>query len=303
MDSNIEKNALLIIAIVAVSFAAVFIRLSDAPAIAIASWRLVFSVVLIAPFVVGSRRVRSELRSLGKGDLLMLLLSGFMLALHFLFWISSLFLTGVASSVVLVTTAPLFVGLFSLFVLKERVSVLFWLGLLIAAFGCAMIGGRDMLEGGFRLRGDLLSVLGAIAAAGYFLVGARMRKRLSLIAYVFPVYMSSAIILAAVAACSGTPMLGYSRKSFMYFFLLALLCQTIGHSLFNWALRHVKATVVTFAVLGEPVGASVLAMLILREMPRSTEIIGGIMILAGLYIVLSYGSRGLDEEEAGDSFG
>ena len=143
-----------------------------------------------------------------------------------------------------------------------------------------------------RWQGNLLSVLGAIAAAGYFLVGGRMRKRLSLIAYVFPVYLFASIFLLISAAMTGTSLLGYDTRTYIYCFLLALMCQTVGHTLFNWALKHVGATIVTFAVLGEPVGASILAMIILKELPLANEIVGGAIILTGLFVVLRYGSDG-----------
>jgi drug/metabolite transporter (DMT)-like permease len=288
MDRSFKTKGLLAVAIVSVSFAAIFIRLAGAPSVAIAVWRLIFSTLLISPFALGSRRVIAELRSLEGKEFLWLFLSGFFLSLHFLFWIASLSLTGVASSVVLVATTPLFVGLFSIFVIKERVPALFWAGLMLAICGGIVIGWQDITANGFRWKGDLLAVMGAVAAAGYFLVGSRMRKHLSLIAYVFPVYLFSATVLVAVAVISSTALFGYDGRTYMYCFLLALMCQIMGHTLFNWALKYVKATVVTFAVLGEPVGASILALVILREAPLLTEIIGGIFILTGLFIVIKY---------------
>jgi drug/metabolite transporter (DMT)-like permease len=290
MSRNSKTNGLLVIAIISVSFAAIFIRLADAPAVAIAAWRLIFSAALILPFVLGSRRVIEELTSLGGKEYRWLFLSGFFLSLHFLFWIASLSLTGVASSVVLVATTPLFVGLFSVLVAKERVPALFWAGLALALCGGMVIGWQDLTESGFRWKGDLLAVMGAVAAAGYFLVGSRMRKHLSLVAYVFPVYLFSSVVLLGAAVVSGTALSGYDGRTYMYCFLLALVCQIMGHTLFNWALKYVKATIVTFAVLGEPVGASILALLILREAPLLSEIVGGILILSGLYIVIKYGS-------------
>ena len=299
MDRSLKTNGLLVIAIVSVSFAAIFIRLAGASYVAIAAWRLIFSTLLISPFALGSKRVVSELKSLGRKEYMWLFLSGFFLSLHFLSWIASLSLTGVASSVVLVATTPLFVGLFSAFVAKERVPAFFWGGLALAVCGGIVIGWQDIADSGFRWKGDLLAVMGAAAAAGYFLVGSRMRRRLSLAAYVFPVYLSSAIVLAAVAVMSSTALSGYGGRVYMYCFLLAFVCQIMGHTLFNWALKYVRATIVTFAVLGEPVGASILALLILREAPLLTEIVGGGFILAGLFIVMKYGSGGKSQERLG----
>ena len=303
MDRSFKTDGVLVVAIVSVSFAAIFIRLAGAPSVAIAAWRLIFSTVMILPFALGSRRVIEELRALDGKEFLWLFLSGFFLSFHFLFWIASLYLTGVASSVVLVAMTPLFVGLFSIFAMKERVHAIFWAGLVVAICGGVVIGWNDLLADGFRWKGDLLAVMGAVAAAGYFIVGSRMRKHLSLVAYVFPVYFFSSIVLILVAALNGTALFGYEGKTYIYCFLLALICQVIGHTLFNWALKYVKTTVVTFAVVGEPVGASILALIILREVPRWTEFVGGAFILIGLFIVIRYGNSMREAALTGDSIG
>lgn len=286
--SNIKTNALLVTAIVAISFAATLIRLAAAPAIVIAGYRMLFSTIVLLPFVLSSNETMAELRRLGGVDLALLSLSGLFLSLHFMSWIASIFLTGVASSIVLVTTTPLFVALYSVFVLRERVPVLFWVGLGLAALGALVIGGGDIFEGGMRWKGDLLALLGAIAAGGYFIVGSRLRKRLSLLAYVFPVYLTATVIIFAVALSWRLPVGGYRGETYLYTFLLAVVCQIMGHTLFNWALRHVRATFVTIGILGEPVGASLIAFLVLGEMPLTREIAGGVFILAGLFCALYF---------------
>lgn len=286
MERNIKTNGALVTAIVSISFAATFIRIAAAPAIVIAGYRMLFSTIVLLPFVLSSRSTLSELRGLRGGEFALLALSGLFLSLHFMSWIASIFLTGVASSIVLVTTTPLFVALFSILVLKERVHILLWIGFALAAVGAFAIGGGDIFEGGVRWKGDMLAVLGALAAAGYFIVGSRLRKRLSLLAYVFPVYLTATIFIFAVAVSWGTPVTGYRGEMYLYSLLLAVVCQIMGHTLFNWALRHVRATVVTFGILGEPVGASVIAYLVLGETPLPREIAGGLFILAGLFCAL-----------------
>ena len=124
-----------------------------------------------------------------------------------------------------------------------------------------------------------------------------MRKKYSLLAYVFPVYLFASLIITAVTLMTRTPLAGYDGMTYLYCFLMALVCQIMGHTLFNWALRHVRATIVTFGVLGEPVGASILAFLILAEVPLFREVVGGLFILAGLFVVL-YFRRGRTELEA-----
>jgi drug/metabolite transporter (DMT)-like permease len=132
----------------------------------------------------------------------------------------------------------------------------------------------------------LLALGGALAFAGYFLVGARLRGRLSLLAYVFPAYTFAAVLLSAAAVLSGAAFGGCGWKCFAACFAMALVCQIAGHTLFNWALKHLETTVVAVAALGEPVGASVLALVLLRERPMVAEIVGGSAILAGIYLVM-----------------
>jgi drug/metabolite transporter (DMT)-like permease len=283
VERRIKTNGVLVTAIVSISFAATLIRLAAAPAIVIAGYRMLFSTIVLLPFLLSSRGAMSELRGLGKGEIALLALSGLFLSIHFISWIASIFLTGVASSIVLVTMTPLFVALFSIIVMRERVPILFWIGFALAAVGAFVIGGGDFSGGGMRLRGDLLALLGALAAGGYFIVGSRLRKRLSLLAYVFPVYL-----IFAASVLWSVPLTGYRAEMYIYALLLAVVCQIMGHTLFNWALKHVKATFVTFGVLGEPVGASVIAYIVLGEIPLSREIAGGVFILAGMFCALYF---------------
>jgi drug/metabolite transporter (DMT)-like permease len=274
--------------IVAVSFGAIFTRLAHAPAPMVAALRMIFSSLILMPFVLGSPRARRDLAGLSRRDLALLAVSGSFLALHFILWISSLSFTGVTSSVVFVTTSPLWVALFTIVFLKGTISRIFWFGLGLAIIGGGIIGGADALGGGGRWKGDLLACGGAVAIAGYFLVGSRLRKRVSIIGYVFPVYSFAAVVLFVAALASKTPLAGYGWESYLYCACMALVCQILGHTLFNWALKHLAATVVTIAVLGEPVGASMLALAILREVPAFTDMLGGILILAGIFLVLYF---------------
>jgi drug/metabolite transporter (DMT)-like permease len=287
IDAVKSYNAL-VGGIVSISFGAIFVRLAHAPAPTVAALRMVFASLILAPFVLASSRAKRELAHLPRRDAVLLALAGFFLALHFILWVSSLSFTGVTSSVVFVTTNPLFVALYSMFFLRERVSRVFWLGLGLAILGGVIIGGSDAASGGSRWKGDLLALAGAAAIAGYFLVGSALRRRLTLIGYVFPVYSCAAVILLAAALASGASLAGQRRESYLYCFLMALVCQIFGHSLFNWALKHLAATVVTISVLGEPVGASILALIILREAPGVSAIVGGFSILLGIFLVLYF---------------
>jgi drug/metabolite transporter (DMT)-like permease len=277
--------AALFIGVVSISFGAIFIRLADAPAPVVASLRMIFSTALLIPWTLRSNAVLIELRKLHRREAILLILAGLMLALHFMFWISSLSLTGVSSSVVFVATNPIFITLFTLTVLKEAVSKTFWAGLIAATIGGAILGWQDLAAGDKRWLGDLLALLGAVSFAAYFLIGSRLRKSLSLLAYIFPVYSVAAIILAASTLSAGISLTGHGWHSYLYCFLMAVVCQIVGHSIFNWALKHIKATIVAVGVLGEPVGASILALIILGEAPTGMAVIGCVVILIGIFIV------------------
>lgn len=268
--------------IVAVSFASIFIRLAEAPSLVIAACRLTIASLILAPAAL--IRAKEELRTLTRGDLQLALLSGLFLGLHFATWISSLEYTSVASSVVFVSTSPIFVGLASHSLLKERVSPQMFLGIAVSMLGGMIIGYGDLGLGARELFGDLLAIAGAVMVSGYFLVGRRLRRQLSLLSYIFLVYATAAGFLVALCLLTGHPFSGYSRQTYLMFFLLAVVPQIIGHSSFNWALAYLPATFVGVSTLGEPVGSTILAYFILSEIPTLTKIGGGVLILAGIYV-------------------
>lgn len=287
-ETPAARNALLGSGIAALSFGAVFTRLADGPPAAVAALRMVFSACLLVAPALGSARIRRELGSLNRGEWGALAAAGGFLALHFLLWISSLSGTGVASSVVLVTTSPLWIGLYSIAVLRKRAPRAFWAGLAIALAGGAIIGGGA--GGRIASGGNMLALGGAVAIAGYFIVGSALRRRLSIVAYVFPVYATAAALLVLAVAGSGGSLGGQAPRTYLYTFLMALVCQTVGHSIFNWALRSLDAGAVAVATLGEPVGAAALAYLILGEAPVPATALGGALVLGGIVIVLRRGA-------------
>jgi len=279
---TIEPYLGLATGIVAVSFASIFIRLAEAPSLVIAAGRLTIASLILAPAAL--IRGKEELRALTKGDLQLALLSGLFLGLHFATWISSLEYTSVASSVVFVSTSPIFVGLASRFLLKERVSRQMFVGIAISVLGGMIIGYGDFGLGLRELLGDLLAIAGAVAVSGYWLVGRRLRRQLSLLPYIFLVYATAAAFMIVLCLATGHSFSGYPRQTYLMFFLLAVVPQIIGHSSFNWALKYLPATFVVISTLGEPVGSTILAHFILNEVPTLAKIGGGVLILAGIYI-------------------
>jgi drug/metabolite transporter (DMT)-like permease len=290
----------LLAGIAAVSTASILIRFAQndgAPSIVIAAARMTLAAVGLAPIAL--LRYRSELRSLTRREWLLGLLSGTFLALHFATWITSLQYTSVASSVVLVTTTPLWVALAAPLVLREKLGKGTLIGLLLALTGgcvvglsdsCSWAGGRVLCPSlhtfieGTAFLGNFLALFGAWMAAGYLLVGRKLRTKMDLVPYIFVVYgMASVVLIAVMLGLRQSP-LGFQPVVYLWFVLLALVPQLFGHSIFNWALKYVPASFVSVTLLGEPVGSTILAYLMLGEAPGWIKVIGGVLILAGIWL-------------------
>jgi drug/metabolite transporter (DMT)-like permease len=273
----------MLVSVSAVSTASILIRLTAAPPMAIATWRLVLSTLMLLPFFAG-RGGFAKLRAMGGRDLLALAGVGVALAVHFASWITSLSFTSVASSVIFVHVDSIFVALVSHFLLGDRVSRRVALGIGVAFVGAAVIALGDLGVGEENLVGDALSIIGAVALGVYLLAGRRLRQRLDLTTYVTPVYAVSAAVLALGSVAVGAPLVGYDAGVMLMFAAIALVPMIFGHTLYNWVLRWVSAPVVSISLLGEPVGASILAFLVLGESPGPLTLIGGAVTLAGILV-------------------
>ena len=272
----------LISGVLAVSTGAIFARLAEAPALVIAAYRVGLASVVLAP--IAWWRAGDELASLEKKDYLLAILAGLFLALHFGTWISSLNYTSVANSVVLVNTNPLWVGVLTPLISKDRLTLLTKIGIVISVIGGIIIGAGDFATGGQALWGDFLALLGSICAALYLLVGRNLRRRLSLLAYVILCYGSAAIVLWAVVLVLRLPIVGFSTGTYAAFAGMALISQIIGHSSYNWALKWFSASLIAVSLLGEPIGATILAYIIFDEGLTWTKVIGGGLILVAIYL-------------------
>lgn len=281
-ETSVTPYLGLSVGVVAVSFAAIFIRWADAPALAVAAYRLTIATLILSPIVWFT--ARDELRALTRRDVRLALLSGAFLGLHFALWISSLDHTSVASSVVFVSTSPLWVGLAAHFFTNERLTGRMIMGIAVAVVGGIVIGYGDMGLGSSELWGDLLAILGAVTVAGYLLIGRDLRPKVSLITYIFLTYGAAAVELLIIAVVTRQPFRGYTPNTYLMFLLLAVVPQLLGHSSFNWALRYLTATYVAVTVMGEPVGSTLLAWLLLDEPPTVLKVAGGALILAGIWV-------------------
>jgi drug/metabolite transporter (DMT)-like permease len=272
------------VGVVMVSTAAIAIRFAQegASSLSIAAWRLTLAVIILAPVVLS--RHRDELARLTRSELMRATAAGFLLALHFATWISSLEFTSVAASVVLVATSPLFVGLLSPLLLHEAVPRLMFVGIVIGIVGTGVIA-LDGLGGGSEpLKGDLLALAGALCVSGYMMIGRTLRRGLTLLPYIFVVYGVAAVVMLVVVVATRQQMFGFALETYGWVLYLALGPQLIGHTSFNWALRYLSATYVTVTLLSEPIGAALLAWWLLGEAPRQLEVVGGALILGGIAI-------------------
>ena len=255
------------------------------------------AALILAPIAVW--RAQNELRNLGRDHWVLLGISGLLLCLHFASWISSIGMTTITSSVVLVTTAPLWVAILAPIFLKEKLSWLTVLGLMVTLSGGFLVGLSNSCElshgsltcdlritpsSSQELVGNGLALAGAWFSAGYLLVGRRLRHELSLLTYTFIVYSFAAMGLALILVIFNQQVLGYPWIVYAIGATLALVPQIIGHSSFNWALKYLPASFVSVALLGEPIGTSILAVIFLSEVPTLLEMLGGAIILFGIYI-------------------
>ncbi|MEX2372734.1 MAG: DMT family transporter [Dehalococcoidia bacterium] len=272
--------------VVAVSWAAPLIRLASeagAPALAIAALRLGFAAPPMVALAAWSGT--GDLRGLPRRDLALLAVASVGLALHFALWVASLERTSVATSVVLVTTQPVFVALGAWLFLRERPSRAVAAGIAIAAAGAVLLVSDDWGDLGTQ-GGNAMALGGAVSVSAYVIAGRRARQRLSLPSYTAVVYSLTAVLLLGAALVSGTAVAGLSAEAYLWIALMAVVAQLIGHNAINWTLGAVPAAVVAVAILGEPVGAGILASFVLDEVPTLLELAGGAVVLGGVFVAL-----------------
>jgi drug/metabolite transporter (DMT)-like permease len=279
----------LTISIISVSFAAIFIVSLDSPALTIAFYRLLFTTLLIFPFVILHKKTRLELLKLPRSTIFIMFIIGIILAAHFAFWITSLKFTSVASSVILVTAHPILVGPISHFFYKEKLSFLNSFGIVISLTGVIVLVIGNYGLGSLTLdsvEGNLLAIFGGVAAGLYILGGRKVRKTVSIASYAFVVYSIGTITLLCICLVYNSPVINVNFHDLQIIFLMAIISGIFGHTLYNWSLKHIRASVASVALLGEPLGSTLLAFIFpwIGQTPSHFTIIGGAIILSGIYI-------------------
>ena len=287
----------LLVGVVALSWAAPLIRLADAPPLVVASLRMTFAALPL--LALSGLRRREELSLLRRRDVGLLLLAGLALAAHFGFWVASLQDTSIAASTAIVATQPLIVGLGAWLWLRERPTGALFVAIAIAGLGALLLAGSDLGDG-VSLRGDAFAALGAVFASIYLIAGRRVRAKLSNVSYAALVNAIAALALLGALAASGESLLGWGAGAYVFIVLLALVPQLIGHGSLTWALGSLPAAVVAVAVLGEPVGATAIGATLLDETPTLLEALGCALLLAGVYVALR-GGLSLVRREDGEA--
>jgi drug/metabolite transporter (DMT)-like permease len=292
VELRIRVPVAMTLAIIALSFASIFIttlETAEVPPLVIAFYRMAITTALLLPMALAFKR--KEIVSLARKDFGLLALGGLFLAIHFAAWITSLKYIPIATSVVLVNSHPLFVVIASYLFLGERPSRRSVLGTATGLGGMAVIS-HDAFSGlQLALKGDGLALIGALAVVGYFIIGRKARARISLLGYVTPLYGACSVFLLALVLVSGDALAPYSASTWAYLAALAVVPTIIGHTLFNWSIKHVRPTAISLTFLGEPVVASVLALIFFGQHPPLATFIGGALVLVGVYLTTASARR------------
>lgn len=275
----------IIIGVFSVALSAIFVKMTSADSGVTAFYRMLFSIVIMSP--VFFLKYTHEIKKLSKRDWTFTTIAGVFLAFHFILWFESLNYTSVASSTVLVTLQPLFAFAGTYFFFKEKLSLKTLVAGAIAISGSVLIGYGDFKLSGSALLGDLLALIACALITAYLLFGQDVRKRLSLVTYTFVVYGISTITLFFYIIFKGESFGPYPASEWMWFLLLALIPNLLGHTLFNWALKWVSTNVISIAILFEPIGAAILAYFILGEYLSLSQIVGGSIVLAGITLFIA----------------
>lgn len=274
---------LLVIGVLGVSLSSILVRFSEAPSAVTAAYRMLWTVLLMTPVVLGKGSARQELCGVGGRSLVLSCLSGLFLAIHFAVWFESLQHTSVASSTTIVCTDVIWVSIGYCLFLKGKLSKKAVAAIAVAFLGSVLIAYSDSAGSGGHLYGDILAFLAALAVTVYLLLGRVLRERLSTTVYTYIVYATCAAVLAALCLLQGYDLFSYGWDAPLVGLLLAVFSTIMGHSIFSWCLKFFSPSFVSAAKLCEPVVAAVLAVFLFGEVPAVLQIVGGAMILGGVY--------------------
>lgn len=279
-EPKIHPYIPIIIGVISVSLSAIFVKMANAESGVIAFYRMLFSVVIMLPVFL--KNYTQELKELTKRDWGFSAIAGIFLAFHFILWFESLNYTSVASSTVLVTLQPLFAFVGTYLFFKEKISIQTLVAGSIAIIGSVLISWGDFKISGDAFYGDILALIACALITGYLLFGQDVRKRISLITYTMVVYSISALTLFFYVLLKGESFGPYPMIDWVWFLLLAIIPNLLGHTLFNWSLKWVSTNVISIAILFEPIGAAILAWYVFGEYLTFLQVLGGSIVIVGI---------------------
>lgn len=279
-EPKIHPYIPIIIGVISVSLSAIFVKMANAESGVIAFYRMLFSVVIMLPVFL--KNYTQELKELTKRDWGFSAIAGIFLAFHFILWFESLNYTSVASSTVLVTLQPLFAFVGTYLFFKEKISIQTLVAGSSAIIGSVLISWGDFKISGDAFYGDILALIACALITGYLLFGQDVRKRISLITYTMVVYSISALTLFFYVLLKGESFGPYPMIDWVWFLLLAIIPNLLGHTLFNWSLKWVSTNVISIAILFEPIGAAILAWYVFGEYLTFLQVLGGSIVIVGI---------------------
>ncbi|MBQ2667255.1 MAG: DMT family transporter [Clostridia bacterium] len=282
----LEKHPMImiVIGVIGISLSSIFVKYSSAPSAVTAAYRLLWTVLLMTPVVFGKREVRRKLRHVTKKTVLLSALSGLFLAVHFAVWFESLRHTSVASSTSIVCTEVIWVALGFCLFLRGRLSWKAMAVIAVTLFGSVLIAFADSTFGGLHLYGDVLALIAAVAVAVYTLLGRVVRETVSTSVYTYLVYIVCAAVLLLFCLAQRQNLFAYGFSAPIVGLLLAIFSTILGHSIFSWCLKFFSPSFVSASKLCEPVVAAIFAGFLFGEIPSLLQILGGVMILSGVYV-------------------
>lgn len=273
---------MIVVGVMGISVSSILVRYSSAPSALTAAWRLIWTVFLMTPVVIGKRAVRREIQSMDRKTVLLSVVSGLFLAIHFAVWFESLRHTSVASSTTIVCTEVLWVSLGYCLFLKGKLSWKAVLAIAVTFGGSVLIAISDSGAGDSHFYGDVLAMLAAVAVAVYTLIGGLVRADVSTTSYTYIVYFTCAVVLAVVCGVQGYGFFAYGISGIVVGLLLALFSTILGHSIFSWCLKYYSPSFVSASKLCEPVAAAAMAAVLFSERMTVSQIAGGILVLGGV---------------------
>ena len=276
------KKLIIILGVIGVSLSAPLVRISTAPAMILAFYRVAMASVILLPYVLV--RNREEMKGMTKKDWILAVISGVCLGLHFSLYFESLRYTSIASSVVFVDTEVFFVALIMLMVFKEKIPPLGWAGIMATFLGSVIIALSDSGSGEGAPLGDMIALTCAVVVAVYTIIGKVLRQRISTTTYTLLVYIAASLTVLVLLLITGVPLTGYQPVDYWAAFGMAVFCTLLGHSVFSWGLKYESAAFISNSKLLEPVFASLIGIVLFREIPRPAVILGGLIVIGGVFL-------------------